>query len=239
MKKLSSVLLFIAIASSSIAQDNEQNQDRANRKVKKRPVAVTITSRKIEVKEIGYPSTGGSLKGATKISEEKWRKIELKFRLMAAGAKEIQWIDELEINWKMIITVNNKKPKSKNDLLPILLEKKVVYTNVVVDPRKELVVNLFINPVMYERYLRGKVNDKQISFQVGFEADGAEMYVNKKKLPLFLNSGAEVIKKSYWNLPPSKFQKLSNRKLFILNKEESPFQYVSLNGFLDIKKQDK
>ena len=235
MKKISSILLIVAIATTSLAQENERKQ----RPIKKRPVAVTITSRKIEVKELGYPSMGGGLKGATKISEEKWRKIELKFRLKAAGAKEIEWIDELELDWKIIIPIENKKTKSKNDQLPLFLEKKVVYTNVIVDPRKELVVNLFIDPVMYERYLRGKMDDKKISFMVGFKADGADVYVNQKKIPFLSNSGSEAIKKSYWSLPPSKFQQISNRKLMILNKKESPFQYVNLNGFLNIKIQDK
>jgi len=232
-------MLLIALTTVSIAQEGNHKQGQASKKVKKRPVAVTITSRKVEVKEVGFPSVGSALKGATKISEENWRKIELKFRLQAAGAKEIQWIDELELDWRIIIPMENKKPKSKNDLYPILLEKKVVYTNVIVDPRKELVVNLFLDPVMYERYLRGKMDDKKISFLISFKADGAEVYVNKKKAPFLMDSGTEVVKKSYWTLPASKFQQISNRKLMLLNKLESPFRYASLNGFLNIKKQDK
>lgn len=239
MKKISGIMLFVALATASIAQESNRKKGDEARTPKKRPVAVTITSRKIEVKKVGYPSVGTNLKGASKISEEDWRKIEFKFRLKAAGAKEIQWIDELELDWKIIIPIENKKPKSKNDLFPILLEKKVIYTNVIVDPRKELVVNLFLNPVMYERYLRDKMDDKKISFMISFKADGAEVYVNQKKTPFLMNSGTEVIKKSYWALPASKFQQISNHKLMLLNKLESPFRDASLNGFLNIKKQDK
>jgi hypothetical protein len=233
MKKISSILLFVMVATVTHAQTSRK------RTVKKRPILVNVSSRSIDVKEIGYPGISANLKGAVKISEESWRKVELKFYLEAVGAKDIEWIDELEIDWRIIIPIKNKKPTSKNDLFPILVEKKVTYTNVIVDPRKELVVNLFINPVMYERYLRDKMNDRDISFMLSFKADGRELVVNQKRAPILLTSGGKGVPISYWGLPASKFQQISNPKLLILNKLESPFRYASLNGFLNIKKQDK
>jgi hypothetical protein len=92
---------------------------------------------------------------------------------------------------------------------------------------------------MYERYLRDRVNDRNISFMISFKADGRELVVNKRKTEIVLTSGGEEVKRSYWGLPASKFQKISNPKLLILNKSESPYRYARLNGFLNIKKQDK
>ncbi len=229
MKRISCTLGLCLALMTTVALSQEKKSKPAK---KTPPIKVLVKSSTIKFTS-AVPSSNSSLKGSTKLNKEKWYQAEFKF-ILQGGNLDNPWIDELELNWKAIIPKVDS-PKR----LPILVKKKVLFSNVKINSRNELVTNLFMAPSIYERYIKtSKVNSSNLSFFIEIKADGVQLPINGATQ--FIGSaGGKVIAKNYWAIPESKFLQIKNKEIFFLSKDESPFIHDSVDQFLTIKKQVK
>ncbi len=229
MKKISCTLgiLLSFLTTSAMSQDKKQVT------VKKIPlIKAIVKSSTIKFTKV-VPISNSSLKGSTKLNSEKWQKAEFKF-ILQGGSPKNPWIDELELSWKVIV------PRVESEKrFPILLKKKVLFSNVRINNRNEITTNIFMSPSVYERYIKmSKIDTSDLSFLIEMKADGVVIPINLK--PYFVGSaGGDVIPKNYWGIPESKFLPIKNKETFFLSKDETPFIYDSVDQFLTIKKQVK
>lgn len=202
----------------------------------KKPARLTVTlkDKNIKTEQLKAPDIGRTkMKGNSKLTKERWLRLYTTINLTSQDTKA-KWVDDLEVTWKVYLA---PVTSGENKRRAILLEKTVSYYEAPLGLSTGLPITVFFRPSFIERYMKDGFKIGDIAVILEFKANGLEI---KPPTPqgFMLTCGGKPPKKTVWAYTEERLHEISNPKMAIQSRAETPFKNLASSEFLTIKKEE-